>query len=306
MLRNCLILVFLFGIIGRLFAQQDPIFTQYMHIPVLINPAYAGSRGDVSLVALNRQQWIGIDGAPKTMAISLNSPLIDKVGVGLSLLYDEIGPVKQTRIYTDYSYHINLTAKIKLAFGLKGGMDVYYMNLRNLVGAQNETNFSFNGEQKMRFFNFGVGSYLYSDRFYAGFSIPRMLQNSLSENTNTLHYINKEDRHLFLTAGTVIDIAENIKFKPSTEIRLVNGSPISAELSAAVLLHEKIWLGAMYRHHDSLGALIRFNLTDLLSIGYSYDLSTSQLRLYNQGTHEVFISYDLILNTRKILSPRYF
>jgi len=307
-LKKSILILFVLLFVGwKASAQQDPMFTQYMHNPVSINPAYAGSRGTLNFVAMHRQQWVGIDGAPKTLTLSVNSPFLGyNVGIGLSLIHDEIGPIKQTGIYADYSYHLKVTTKTKLAFGLKGGLNMYDVNLLNLIGAQNDDHLSLYGARKLFLPNFGVGSYLYSNRFYVGFSIPKMLQNSLSDDENTLNYANKEERHLFLTGGVVLDIAENIKFKPSTTIRIVSGSPVSAEVSAAILLHDRLWVGGMFRLGDSIGALAKFDLTDQLSLGYSYDLTQSGLKPFNQGTHEVFVSYDVAFKSKKILSPRYF
>ncbi len=305
--KGILILIVLFISVWNASAQQDPMFTQYMHNPVSINPAYAGSRGTLNFVAMHRQQWVGLDGAPKTLTVSVNSPFTRyNVGVGLSLIHDEIGPIKQTGIYADYSYHLKVANKTKLAFGLKGGVNMYDVNLLNLVGAQNDNQLILYGARKLFLPNFGVGSYMYSDRFYLGFSIPKMLQNSLSDDENTLNYANKEERHIFVTGGFVVDITENIKFKPSSTLRMVSGAPLSAEFSAAVLLHDRIWVGGMYRLADSFGGLVKFDITNQLSIGYSYDMTQSRLRAYSQGTHEIFLSYDVSFRNRKILSPRYF
>lgn len=286
-------------------AQQDPMFTQYMHNPVSINPAYAGSRGTLNFVALHRQQWVGMDGAPKTLSLSVNSPFINyNVGVGLSLIYDEIGPTKQTGIYADYAYHLKVSTKVKLAFGLKGGVNIYDINLNDLRGAQGDDHIALYGYRKLYHPNFGFGTYLYADRFYLGFSIPKLLQNSLTDDENTL--INKEERHYFISGGVVLNVSENIKFKPSTTVRVVSGSPASVDLSAAFLLSDRLWLGGMYRLGDSVGALIKFDLTNQLSLGYSYDLTNSGLSEYNRGTHEAYISYDFAFKNKKILSPRYF
>lgn len=304
--KSNIILFMLLFIAFGVSAQQDPMFTQYMHNPVSINPAYAGSRGTLNAVLMHRQQWVGMDGAPKTLSLSINSPFLNyNVGVGLSLLHDEIGPVKQTGIYADYSYHLKVTPGIKLAFGLKGGVNIYDIDLTKLRGDQNDDLINLNGYRKMYLPNVGIGTYLYSDRFYLGLSIPKMLQNSLSDTKNNT-LANKEQRHYFLIGGFVMNISENIKFKPSTTIRFVSGSPVSAEFTAAVLLHDQLWLGGMYRNDGSLGAMVKFDLTNKLSVGYSYDLSQSDLRPYNQGTHEVYISYDIAFRNRKILSPRYF
>ena len=305
--KSIFILLILLFSLWNASAQQDPMFTQYMHNPVSINPAYAGSRGTLNFVAMNRQQWVGLDGAPKTLTISVNSPFLGyNVGIGLSLIYDEIGPTKQTGIYADYAYHLKVTDQIKLSFGLKGGVNIFDYNLYNLRGAQNDELISQNGAGKMYLPNIGIGTYLYSDRFYLGFSIPKMLQNSLSDSGNTLQKANKEERHIFITGGVVVNIAENIKFKPSTTIRMVSGAPVSAEFSAALLLHDRLWVGGMYRLGDSFGGMVKFDVTDQLSLGYSYDLTNSKLQPYNQGTHEVFISYDIAFKNKRVLSPRYF
>jgi len=295
-----LIAVFLLGILGSVSAQQDPMFTQYMHNPVTINPAYAGSRGTLNIVAMNRQQWVGIDGAPKTLALSVNSPFLSyNVGVGLSLLYDELGPVKQTGIYVDYAYHLKVTNRTKLSFGLKGGVNIFDINLLPLIGSEGDDHVAMYGARTLYHPNFGFGTYLYSDRFYLGFSIPKLLQNNLSDDKNTL--INKEERHFFLASGVVLDVTENIKFKPSTTVRIVNGAPVSVELSAAVLLHDRLWLGGMFRFGDAAGAMVKFDLTNQLSVGYSFDYTLSELRPFNQGTHEVFISYDFARRNRKTM-----
>lgn len=306
-MKTYLVIIFLLGILGNVSAQQDPMFTQYMHNPVTINPAYAGSRGTLNFTAMNRQQWVGIDGAPRTMTFSVNSPFIGyKVGIGFSLIYEEIGPSKQTGIYADYSYHLKLNQKIKLSFGLKGGVNVYDINKSNLIGTQGDDFEMSRSFQKLYLPNVGVGSYLYSDRFYVGLSIPKLLQNSLSDNANKLNALNKEERHYFLTGGVVVDLGENVRFKPSSTIRIMNGSPVSVELSGAFLLHDKLWLGGMYRLGDSVGALVKFDITSQLSLGYAFDMTQSRLRVDSQGTHEVYISYDFAFRNNKILSPRFF
>lgn len=304
-IRILLIIIFFSCLINKVSAQQDPMFTQYMHNPVSINPAYAGSRGTMNVVAMHRQQWVGIDGSPKTLTLSLNSPFISyNVGIGLSLLYDQLGPTKQTGIYADYSYHLKVSHRTKLAFGLKGGLNMYDVNLLGLRGAEGDDHIAMYGARKMYLPNFGVGTYLYSNRFYLGLSIPKLLQNTLSDSENTL--INKEERHYFFATGVVLDVTENIKFKPSTTVRIVSGSPVSVELSAAVLLHDRLWLGGMYRNGDALGGMVKFDITNQISLGYSYDYTLSELRPFNQGTHEVYISYDFMHRNRKTLSPRYF
>ncbi len=305
-IRYFLILFFQLNILGSVLAQQEFMFTQYMNIPSVFNPAYAGSRGTLYIASLNRLQWVGMPEYPKTMVVSANSPVSSNIGVGLDLVCDKSGPLTETRIYADYAYQLKINNKTKLAFGLKAGMDIFEVNLLNLTGAEIEDEQSLNAINKTSLYNFGIGTYLYSTRFYLGFSIPKMLRKSLFDNNSISDYSFREVQHGFFSAGFVIDVDRNILLKPSLALRIVNGAPISSELSAAFLLHNKFWIGAMYRHHDSFGAMAGFMLSNSLNIGYSYDLNTSQLQHYNQGSHEIFISYDLIWGNKKILSPRYF
>jgi len=296
------LILFFLGIVLSVSAQQDPMFTQYMHNPVSINPAYAGSRGTLNAVVMNRQQWAGIEGAPNTMTISINSPFIGyNVGIGLSLIYDQIDPTRQIGIYSDYAYHLKVSDKVKFAMGLKAGFNMYDVNTMQLRGAQYEDNPTV---EKMYLPNFGIGSYLYSERFYLGLSVPKMLQNSLSDNKNTL--MNKEERHYYLTGGYVFDVSENVRLKPSFTFRMVSGAPLSSEFSGAFLLHDRLWLGAMYRYLEALGGMVKFDITNQLGMGYSYDMTLSRLGRYNQGTHELYVSYDIAYRNKKIMSPRYF
>lgn len=288
-------------------AQQDPLFSQYMNNPVSINPAYAGSRGTMNITALARQQWVGIDGAPETLSLSFNSPLhAYHIGVGLSLVHDIIGPVRQTGLYADYAYHLKVSSKSKLGLGLKGGFNFYDYNLLSLRGVSDDEYLALQGDQNMFLPNFGLGLYYYSDKHYLGISVPKLLRNSLSEDNNTLDVVNHEERHYFLMGGLIIDVANFIKFKPSFTSRLVSGSPFSTELTGAFIFHEKLVLGVMYRFEDSFGGLVNFQLSPQLMIGYAYDQTHSRLRKYNSGTHEIMISYDFKFGNRKILSPRFF
>jgi len=307
-LPNYSFLVILFVLIGfKSQAQTDPMFTQYMHNPVSINPAYAGSRGTLNFVAMNRLQWIGIEGAPRTLALSVNSPFLNyNVGVGLTVLRDEIGPTKQTGIYADYAYHLKLNDEVKLSFGVKGGVNLYDVNLLNLRGAQNDNVVAYDGISRLTLPNFGIGTYLYADNYYVGFSIPKILQNKLTTYNTTTSANNREVRNIFIAGGMVFNLSESFRLKPSSTIRITNGASISTELTAAFQFKNRLWFGGMYRIGDAIGALLKLDVTNQLSIGYSYDLTQSQLRPYTLGTHEIFISYDMALRSKNILSPRYF
>lgn len=299
------LLVLLFGNVAK--AQQDPMYTQYMHNPLTINPAYAGSTGMMSAMLLAREQWVGFDGAPKSRTLTLSAPITKyNIGAGFALINDELGPVKQNSFFADFAYHLKISNRGTLAMGLKAGFDMIQVNLKSLtLDQQNDALFSENIDEEF-VLNFGLGLYYYTDRFYLGASIPRMLRNSYDNkgiNTTSLGY---QERHYFLTAGALFDLNEHLKFKPSILSKIVWNAPVSIDLSANFILNDQLWLGAAYRINDSMSFLIHYQLTDQLRAGYAFDLTESELRKYNNGTHEIMVAFDFRFNKKKIMTPRYF
>lgn len=289
----------------NIFAQQDPMFTQYMFNTLAVNPGYAGSRGALNITGLYRNQWVGIDGAPTTQNLYAHTPIINKnMAVGLSIVNDKIGPLNQTMMYGDYSYTIKVTEKSKLAFGLKAGVNIIKGKYTEVdITTPNDDAFATNINYKP-LPNFGFGMYYHSERWYVGLSTPKLLENKIEA---TIDYTKlSERRHFFLIAGYVFDINETVKFKPSTLIKVTAGAPVSIDLTANFLFHDRIWLGASYRVSDSFSALLQLQLNDQLRLGYAYDYTLSKLSKYNYGTHEIMLSYDFIFRKDKILSPRYF
>lgn len=291
--------------IGQVKAQQDPMYTQYMFNTLSINPAYAGSRGVLNATGLVRAQWIGIKGAPITQTLSLHSPLPLSMGVGLSLVNDKIGPINNTLLYADYSYTVKVSTHGKLAFGLKAGFNIMQGDLTNIKtgGTNPDDAYSQNIKSPLKP-NFGLGVYYYTDKWYAGISTPKIVENRLETGTKTMGA--KEQRHYFIIAGMIVDINDYIKFKPSVLFKYTSGSPLGFDLSANFLFFDKLWLGLAHRWKESLSGIVRFQITDQLSAGYAYDFTLSRIRKYNSGSHEFMLSYDFIFNKKKVISPRYF
>ena len=288
-------------------AQQDPMFSQYMHNPVSINPAYAGSSGYGNITSLFRRQWVGIDKAPNTTTISFNSPFIKmNVGLGLTYIYDRLGPSKQNGLYVDYAYHIKVGEKSRFSMGLKGGFNHYHHDLRDL-NYFDPDGYVESIEIENKFLpNFGLGIYYYSDHFFAGASIPKLLRNSLIDSENDLESLNREERHYFLMGGGLIELDENLKFRPTFTSRFVAGSPASIELTGTFILYDLFWIGAMYRFGDSFGLHARYQLSKQFQLGYSYDMTRSRLANYNAGSHEIYLSFDFAFKRKKIMTPRFF
>lgn len=289
------------------FAQQDPMFTQYMNNPVLINPAYAGSNGATNINGIFRKQWVGFDWQPTTTSLSVNSPFWNyQVGAGFTFLHDKIGPLSQTGIYIDYAYSIDISPTSRFSLGLKTGFNFFQKDLRGLTTVEFD-NWVFESDDiNKMLFNTGIGAFYYNEMMFAGFSVPKLIRNSLTEKENTYELVGREERHLFFTMGAVFDINPIMKFKPSTMLRMVNGSPYSAEITATLIFYERLWAGLMYRFGDAPGAHARYQVDDKLQIGYSYDMSNSRIKAYNSGSHEIYISYIFRREGSRILSPRYF
>lgn len=284
---------------STVFAQQDPQYTQYMYNMNIINPAYAGSRGVTSIGILGRTQWVGVDGAPKTATLSINGPVGKNVGLGFSLIHGEIGPVKEDNAYVDFSYTLNLSEEDKFAFGIKAGAT--FLNVREFATVDSDP---LNVPVSLVAPNFGVGLMYYNDRFYAGLSVPNFIESRYLDTKNGISSSASEKTHYFLTSGYVFDLDENLKLKPSTMLKAAPGAPISIDLSLNLLIQEKVELGLSHRLDDSISGMVGFNVSQDLRIGYAYDHTTSNFGVFNSGSHEIMILFDL--NKKKIKSPRFF
>ena len=292
-------------------AQQYAMFTHYMYNTIVINPAYAGSRDALTVTALVRSQWVDFKGAPLTQTLTVQSPLRDKrFGVGFSALNDKIGPINNTSLFLDFSYIMKLTEKSKLALGVSAGANIFQANLNTLLlDEQNDPVFRNNINNRVTP-NFGFGAYYTLGQFYAGISVPDLLENNYSvvDLSNGNQLMAKEQRHYFAIAGAIIKITDNFAFKPSTLIKVTSAVPAQADLTAAFIIMKKLTVGVMYRTGDAVGGLVGVDVTDQFHVGYSFDwsygLSTAK---YNLGSHEILLRYDfLFFDKKQIHSPRYF
>ena len=286
------------------FAQQDAQYTQYMYNTININPAYAGSRGVMSVFGLHRTQWVGLDGAPTTNTFSLNTPISNSnLGVGFSLVNDRIGPTSDNTISADISYTIPMNEVYKLSFGIKASGNIFNLDTDKLDPAQaNDPNLqNFNNEFSP---NFGAGVYLHSDKLYLGLSVPNFLQDSKYNDNEVAVF--QERMNFYFIGGYVFDVSQSIKFKPAVLTKMVAGSPLQVDASANFLFFDKFMLGGAYRWDAAVSVLAGFQVTDGLFIGYSYDMETTQLRRYNSGSHEVFLRFELFNKVSKMVSPRFF
>lgn len=287
-------------------AQQDPMYTQYNFNTQTINPAYAGTWESMGFVVLGRHQWVGWDGAPRTYTFSMQSTTNnEKVGLGLNVVSDQIGREKRLSLFGDYSYGFRVSENSILRMGLKFGVTNYHNNLADYGQYPGEVDPASLGEVDVRYMpNFGVGALLYSDKYYIGLSIPKIIENNFDNNYGN-HTVESELRHFFFTAGYVFNLSEYLKFKPTFLTKATLGAPVEFDFTANFLLNEKVWLGAMYRTGDSYGFIAQWIFDKKLRVGYAIDFTLSPLSDYHSGTHEVMVSYEIGLK-RKWSTPRMF
>ena len=297
-------------------AQQDPQYTQYMYNTQVINPAYAGSREALSFGLLYRTQWVGLDGAPETGTFTVNSPIgsMDNMGLGLSVVRDEIGPALESNINIDYSYTINTSDEAELSFGLKAGLDILDVDFTKLNIADQGDVFEYNIDSKLQP-QIGAGVYYNTQNFYVGLSVPNFLTSKHFDNS-TIDDINAGDfngsveaaerLHYFLIAGYVFDLSENLKFKPATLVKAVSGSPLQWDVSANFLLYDKLTLGAAYRWSAAMSAMVGFQVSEEIFIGFGYDYQTTDIEAYSDGSYEIMIRFDIFNKPERVLTPRFF
>ena len=285
------------------YAQQDAQFTQYMYNTINVNPAYAGSRGALSIFALHRTQWVGLDGAPVTNAVSINTPISgSNLGLGVSLINDKIGPANENTFSADLSYTIPTSETFKLSFGVKGTANLFNLDVTKL-NPDDATDPSFQNYNKFSP-NIGAGIYLHSDKAYLGLSIPNFIQTNRYDDNDVRIF--KEKINTYLIAGYVFDLNQDIKFKPAVITKMVEGAPLQIDVSGNFMFSEKFVVGVAYRWSAALSGMVGFQVSDGLYIGYGYDKESTNLKNYNSGSHEIFLRYEIFKKIDKITSPRFF
>lgn len=309
------ILIFILAIFASIFtvnAQQDPQYTQYMYNTQIVNPAYAGSKEALSFGLLLRSQWVGLEGAPQTGTFTVDSPIgsLDNMGLGLSVVHDQLGPATETNFTIDYSYTINTSDDNKLAFGLKAGAHILDVDFTKLnIFDQGDPRFQNNIDNKFQP-QIGAGLFYYTDHFYAGLSVPNFLTTKHFDEgsliNSTIETTPEENLHYFLIAGYVFDVSESLKLKPATLVKAVGGAPLQADVSLNALINDKFTIGAAYRWSAAVSGMLGFQASDGLFIGLGYDYSTSELEDFSDGSYEIILRYDIFKRPERVLTPRFF
>ncbi len=292
-LRGCLFLVLLLiHVIG--FTQQEPQSSLYMFNPQYFNPAYAGSRGTIHLVAHHRSQWVGIQGAPMTQYFSFSMPLAKQnIGIGLHATNDMIGVRRNTGVFADFAYALKLNRfNHRLAFAITGGADLYQVDYSGLpVQDPNDPNYGL-GSFFRAMPNFGLGIMYYGKNHFVGFSIPRLLSFSLNHQTGW-GGPSAIIRHYYLVGGYNFNVGPEWQIKPSAIIQLTENAPPTFTLNPSAVWIKKLWMGLLWRYNESLGFNLGLYLWEKLHIAYAFDFPYNDLRYNNYGSHEILIGIDI-------------
>ena len=282
--------------------QQSPQYTQYLYNMSVVNPAYVINEPSmVTVGTLYRTQWVGIEGAPRTLNVFGHIPFSERLEMSVNFLSDQIGDdiqINENQFTVDMAYIMDVNDTYKLSFGLKAGFDQLSFQTKPSATA-------INTETRKGLFNLGAGAFFFSDHFYAGLSTPNFIPHNVKEGNQSLA-INK--LHLYAIAGYVFDVNPNWKLKPSIVLKETEGAPFTYDASLNHLLYETIELGVSYRHQDALAFLIGATIKKDLKLGYAYDFGLSDLNRYHDGSHEVFLIYnfDLLGLQKNYKSPRFY
>lgn len=289
--------------------QQDPMLTQYMFNGLYINPAYTGTHQYWTSTLTYRTQWVGadFDGAPQTAIAAVDGPIPGKnMGLGAILMHDQIGVTNTNTALISYAYQLKLNESSKLSFGVNAGVSQYYSKLTEVRIWDEDDQIYANNLNKV-LPRFGFGMYYYSDKYYVGASIPTLLAyedgNKFSFDVSKASFIR---RHYLLTGGVVLNVSENVKFKPSVLLKYTKNAPLEADLNFSAIFKDAFWVGTSFRTGDAVAVILEYQSNSYFRIGYAYDITFSGLRNYQNGSHEIMIGVDFGKDLIKVKTPRYF
>lgn len=287
-------------------AQQDALFSQYMFNKLLVNPAYAGSRENLAIDVLSRYQWVGIDGAPRTISAAIHTAAKEnKVGLGLYIYRDDLGPTKNQGLMGTYAYRIR-TQKGWFSFGLQAGIKYFDFNWGAIRTQHSDVVFDPQDVRRITP-DVNIGIYYQTTRFFAGISSKQLLENEYGvfENQGSTSF-SRLARHFYAMTGAAFPINDKMVFRPSAMVKYVNNAPVQVDLNASILFNDVFWLGMSARSQKALVFLTEFQITKAIRLGYSFDLYLNELQLHNKGSHELRLGFDIITKHSRMKTPRYF
>lgn len=313
--------------------QQRPQFSQYMLNQYLLNPAITGIEDYTDLKLGVRQQWIGLEGAPKTYYLSAHTPLnklsrqVRSVapgqgprthtiarnrfvrdtphhGLGMLAMTDQTGPLRRSNFHLSYAYHLPVSRTIKVAAGVNAGLLRYSFNPSEATYT-NPADPVITGDYLNRsYFDLGLGLWAYSGDFFLGLSGAQLLRSNRDLNLPENAVESVMQPHFQATAGYKVRVGQQVAFIPSLMVKKASPSPLSVDVNLQAVFADRVWVGASYRDEDALIAMVGVNISHLMDVSYAYDYNSSELNTTNKGTHEVVLGLKLF-NKAKVICPRW-
>lgn len=285
-------------------AQQDPQYSMYMFNGLAINPAYAGSLGNLAASALYRTQWVGIDGAPTTLVANVHQPFMDqKIGAGLAFTSDRVGEINRNIVGLSGAYHLKFPT-YRLSFGIQANYNQYQVNLRNVATNPNgPADITFANNLTTSTVNFGAGAFAYAEKWFAGVSVPQLMRNDITTFDGNLQKQSYEIPHFFVHGGYIYAVNPLIDLKPSALIKMVNGAPLNFDLNLNAYYQKLYGIGLGFRNSKSLVAMAEAQVHPYLKIAYAYDRSVSNMGTFAGSTHEIMLRFMMTQKGIQI-SPR--
>lgn len=278
-------------------AQNDIAFSKYIDSQGVLNPAFSGTKNAANGLLVYRDQWMGIEGAPISCAININTPLKkQKMGIGLTVLSEKIGMRTQTDINLSYSYITRINSKSHFSLGLRGGVRNYYFAKTKAKLNNMDDPFFYGSNESYLLPDFGFGMYYYTKKYFAGLILPNLLNSGLgisSTNLVTKNFSYKE-QHIYLYTGGFFKVSNNLLLRPSLLCNYIFGAPLQFCINSELLYKEMVGLGLGVRSGESLNVLASIKVNNSMKLGYSYDILFNELQKYSKGTHELTIIFNIL------------
>ncbi len=290
-------------------AQQNAQFSQFMSNKLVQNPGYAGSQDHLCLTALYRSQWVGLDGAPNTQTVSAHMPIFkNRVGVGLSLVRDDITITRHHSVAMSYSYRMDLGDGQTLSIGIQGQLKYLRVKWQELEAFDiGDQGIPVDADRNRFHPNVGMGAYYSNAKFYLGFAAQNLTRPRIDlEEQDLIDIIPKDQKHFFLMGGFVSSLSDQVQFLPSFLLKHVRNAPLDLDVNASFIFNKKFWFGISYRFGDSIDGILQYQITPQIRAGIAHDFTISELRQVNNGTYELMMQYCFDHNPRRLTNPRFF
>jgi type IX secretion system PorP/SprF family membrane protein len=293
---------------GHAFAQQEVMVSQYMFNGLFLNPAQAGSHGYVTSSLLHRSQWLYVEGAPRTSMFAIDGPMMgNAIGTGFTVVHDQIGVTRDLDLAGHFAYRMRTGATSSLSFGLRAGLSLYSAQLSELQYWDTNDQVFQGNISNTPVGKFGFGMFWHDATSFVGLSVPTLFAADRGITQSAGQVIRSYFvQHYYLHAGKIFPLGDEFDIKPSVLVKYQDKAPLQADVNCNLLFRQRIWLGVGYRTSDAVVAMVEYQIDTRFRIGYAYDMTTSKLRTYSTGSHEVMLGFDMGRDLVKIKTPRYF